>query len=405
MNLIKKANFYVERYSVSEGELILDFIFENEFIFFRNRGDYTNTMQLYQYEPSMILVHNIKLDIPVHEGDIISVDMERVFELQFRYLYEESETNVIGFEISDSNHFFKQIIESDSTHIIKYISKNNYYSIKETWKDGKPCALENLSNNIHITTADIGQGNFNLIMDDNKNLTCFDFGVSLYFSKRKFKQICENFDSLFDNADKITLIISHWDSDHYNLLNAVKDEFLQRICCVFVPRNLITLTAKQIAKRLESLCPNITAIDCPVRKSKGVVGIHPYCEGKHYTLYAGETSMNINKSGLALSVFGDKDALILSADHTNNQIWSCIYTDISRKLDRGKIHIIIPHHGGYCGKILAPSFDLKPGIAVISVGKNPHKHPVQSVIDDYLRMGFLIKRTDWERDNIVIDLA
>jgi len=47
---------------------------------------------------------------------------------------------------------------------------------------------------------------------------------------------------------------------------------------------------------------------------------------------------------------------------------------------------------------------VQAGVAAISVGKNTYKHPQQGTIDKYEDLGFEIKRTDWERKNIVIKM-
>lgn len=70
-----------------------------------------------------------------------------------------------------------------------------------------------------------------------------------------------------------------------------------------------------------------------------------------------------------------------------------------------KLNIVVPHHGGHCGKakIKTPS-PLMPGISAVSVGKNSYKHPNQSAINEYINNGFKVLRTDWERENIKIEM-
>ena len=100
-------------------------------------------------------------------------------------------------------------------------------------------------------------------------------------------------------------------------------------------------------------------------------------------------------------VKGDCDAVILSADHSNYQIWDCIYP-LSVQGACSKMNIVVPHHGGDCGKINVKYLSEQAGVAVVSVGKNGYKHPQQKTIDTYNNFGFEIKRTDWERTDIVI---
>ncbi len=64
----------------------------------------------------------------------------------------------------------------------------------------------------------------------------------------------------------------------------------------------------------------------------------------------------------------------------------------------------MPHHGGKCGKIEISHLHANSGIAAISVGKNTYKHPNQATMDTYETLGFDVKRTDWERKNILIEM-
>lgn len=119
----------------------------------------------------------------------------------------------------------------------------------------------------------------------------------------------------------------------------------------------------------------------------------------------GEKSKDKNKSGLMLAIKSRKDITILGADHTNKQILSCINSLVCSNKNHDKLNIVVPHHGGHCGKakIKTPS-TLMPGIVAIWVGKNSYKHPNQSAINEYSNNGFKVLRTDWERKNIKIEM-
>ena len=164
------------------------------------------------------------------------------------------------------------------------------------------------------------------------------------------------------------------------------------------------MTSKQVVKRLLDSCDYICTFKSPSVKTKGSTGIVPIISGPNYALYIGEKSKSINKSGLALAIKSSKDITILGADHTNKQIWESIYPHIVGSSDYNRLNIVVPHHGGKCGKINISHSVLNPGIAAISVGKNTYKHPDQTTIDNYEYLKFDVKRTDWERKNILIEM-
>ena len=58
--IIEKVHFYVEKVSKQRKEILLDFVDEEEFQFFKYHGDYNPAQKNIgkEYQPTMILVHN-----------------------------------------------------------------------------------------------------------------------------------------------------------------------------------------------------------------------------------------------------------------------------------------------------------------------------------------------------------
>ncbi len=191
-----------------------------------------------------------------------------------------------------------------------------------TWQGGRPCTLESLSDEIKIEVVDVGQGSTNLIQS-NKRLTIFDFGASIFASKTELKRIADKIAYKFDVSSKPSLIISHWDCDHYNLLTVLDDTWLSTLCCVFFSAEVISLTSKQVVKRLLNNCNYICTFKSSSLK-KGTTGIVPIISSNNYVLYIGGKSKSTNKSGLALVIKSTTDITILGADHNNKQIWGHI---------------------------------------------------------------------------------
>ncbi len=266
---------------------------------------------------------------------------------------------------------------------------NNFSKFEEITADG-----------IEICVADVGQGSTNFIKNGT-NLTIFDFGTSIYAKKIDMHNIISMHSPYFINSCKIFLVISHWDCDHYNLLTAVDDKFLKNIFCAYIPDKYITLTSKNVVNRLTCNCKKIVFFSSPVKKGKKS-GMQSIFKSKSYEFFIGEKDNKKNKSGLALVVYGSHSSIVFSADHTNYQIWNCMYPNIEKK---SVFHIVIPHHGGNCGKIMTKSiYPEKAGKAIVSVGKNFYRHPSQKTLDMYLTLGFEVIRTDWERHDVIISL-
>ena len=403
---MEKVYLYVEKYDKTTKELLLDYINENEFLFTRNLGDYVEEMHLYGYEPSMILIENFDANIKLNEGYILEINASKLIELFSAHYrleqsyFQELPANVF-IRFSDFAQF-KEYINLQTVKIIKNLSYKFTNNIKDTW-EGYPCALNNLGDSFKVTVWDVGQGNTNVIEHTN-NITFFDFGASIYYTRSEQKQIIKSHYETLNCSKRKSMIISHWDVDHYNLLCSVDDDFLRKLCCVFLPENPISLTAKQVVKRLEDNCKFINVIKSPKRTLPQKTGIQVWNNGTHYFIFSGEKSKNKNVSGNALVVFGRKDVCMLTADHSNYQVWDIMYNKVNQLKLNGQLNIVVPHHGGKAGKLIYTSIK-NAHYALISVGKNNYYHPFPEITKYYMSSGFHIKRTDWERKDITIDIT
>ena len=200
--------------------------------------------------------------------------------------------------------------------------------------------------------------------------------------------------------ERVSLIISHWDIDHYNLLCAVPDEFLRDICCIFYPSWGIGLTMTQVAEKIKRNCNYRNAIEAPP-KTLRKCGIQKVFEGNRYALFTGERSNNKNYSGLMLLVFNNMATAFLTADHSNYQVWNHLYASANTR--KNTLHIVVPHHGGDCGNTPIPH-GILPGVAALSVGSNIYGHPKPKTISKYRKAGYNLIRTDRYGQDIVIKM-
>lgn len=405
---IQKAHLYIEKYSRYEQELLLDFVKEDEFLYFRNRGDYAPYMHLSEkrYEPTMLLIHGCVPMRKMSEGAMLTVNMDRLLSWRneirgYDYYLEGQDPDrpaVVYLETNDGEGFAELIDDTDSS-VSSYIRKEFVHRFKSSGGLG-PCALKFMGAEFELRIWNVGQGNTNSI-SDRDNLTLFDFGASVYYSQSWMENIIKNHEFLYKDKNLFSLIISHWDVDHYNLLCAVDDSFLKRICCAFFPQDIITLTAKQVATRLSTFCKHYVVISPAKRAGSGRCGIQVAYSGCRYSLFKGEKCKSLNRSGLLLALYGEKAVAMLTADHSNYQIWDKMYTSI--KIEKRKLHVVVPHHGGNCGKT-AVRAAASPGIAAISVGSNGYGHPLPKTLAAYRNADYHVKRTDQCGHDIIIKM-
>lgn len=277
MKNIKYANLYVEKYT--NNYLLLDFITEKEFIFFRHNGDYLESMRLNEYSPSMLLFNKVK-NISVSEGDILTIPMQELINHKKSHSVnfsqrnqEEKQFNGI-FMVFDNAEWLENLFSSKLAYKNNRLLNNLVEYVDGKWNNGTPCALDSLDENICVEIVDVGQGNTNLIYD-RYNLAIFDFVASIYVTESALKNIVSAIQNRFDNFYKASLIISHWDYDHYNLLTAIDEQILNNFCCIFIPSVIISLTAKQMVNKLTSNCKYIRTFYLRLLKSKEILILVP----------------------------------------------------------------------------------------------------------------------------------
>lgn len=399
---MKKVHLLVEKYNQKRQELLLDFVREDEFIYFRQNGDYLPTMHLStkQYEPSMVMVYGCAPERKIWEGSIITLGMNRFMEFRAS---EKSEGNdefvgkaaTVFLEVQNGEKF-ASLIDDEGSSVSGYVPLQYRTQLASSWQ-GAPCALEYLEESFDVMAWNVGQGNTNSI-SDGTNLTIFDFGASMYYPKKKLEGILDTHKDYIKRHGTISLIISHWDIDHYNLLCVVSDEFLQKLCCVFYPSKGIGLTMMQVAKRIEKNCRYRIGIE-PAGKTSRKCGIKKIFEGNRYTLFTGEKSKDKNRSGLLLSVHNQKSITFLTADHSNYQVWGKMYEETNAK--EYELHVIVPHHGGRGGKPHVQAGNTK-SMAVISVGHNNYGHPKDRTVAEYKAKGYTVMRTDCYGYDVIV---
>lgn len=410
MDRQRYIHLYVEKFDTVEKFMLLDFATEDEFLSFAESFDYQDSNN--QTFTSTLLFEQVTFSGKVYpkEGAVYRVALSSLLGLQWDYNFKHQDyVPMVAFKYT--NEPFNQTLDLSQLFLQEVSAYPFTYKINGSW-EGTPCGAEQLTQNIELVVKQVGQGSWNEIRSQGKCKIIFDIGCSIFYSYT----ICKNLLGNDPFRDRPSLIISHWDVDHYNLLTVATDEDLQNICCVFVPASCVSLTSKKVAARLEANCNYLCSIETvPTRKIKRQVSLHVKYKGVQYILFVGETSKDKNLSGLALIVWNNTGCVFLCADHSYRQIFrdmNAVFLDTTQTLNSKKdllemqsiCHIVVPHHGGNAGKI-EKSYSLSsPGQAIVSTGKNNYGHPLEYVRAAICNMGFKWIRVDYSKGDIKITL-
>lgn len=385
---IKKVHLYVEKINKYQGIMLLDFIYEREFLYIKYKGDVTDNKRMNINEPSMLLVHNIEFkNKKINEGDVIvlETDTKDFFKEFCSYNQDIDESATICFNINLNDDFdyskLRYVIEDGKKFIIN----------KESTNFCGQGALENIGATSLVCVRDVGESNCNMIFDE-KNCVLFDCGASIFYSDKSLKLVKDKNDKITDG--KITtLIISHWHIDHCNILKMYEDKDIKHFCCVFVPNNNVSLTSKNILKKLKRHCSCVNVVG-PSKIKKHLEIVY---SGMNCCLWTAENKKSLNSTGLSLCFFGENSVCFFPADHSYEQLWEMYFSGpLFKSLE---VNVIVPHHGGNGGKMKTIGLNAKK--AVVSVGKNNYFHPNNESLKYLLSLGFKLKRTDYDGDCII----
>lgn len=393
-----ELKLYVEKYDKHEKVALFDFVNEHDFLLFKYNGDVTENIQMDSNESSMLLIRNLYSNV-LHKSEIFSINLNSLLKLK-------------EFE-NTSNNYTSAVVYSDynlpnnySLHFKKVDRHyNEFYHIdSSTLWNGPPCSLAS-ANIEKVIVHNVGQGNWNSI-ESNNSITHFDIGASIYKSNIELRSLLDSYGGLVNEKIKASLIISHWDIDHYNLLKVATDKELKNLCCVYIPNVCVSLTSKNIANRLLKHCKYVVAIPPSTkRKRKRTISLQEIYSDSNYKMFTGEKSSSTNKSGLALAVWGNKSIVLLTADHSNKQVFDDMYFSIPIDEQNKQIYLVVPHHGGNAGSFTNMISVQHPKKAIVSTGKNNYGHPLNQARIFYTKLGFEWIRTDYEKSDIIITLT
>ena len=386
---------YIEKIDISTGWMLLDFPDDNNFNKFLNKINFEFTQKDYR---SIIEIKgfNFSNNSKPKEGSYYKLP-EEVINVDWNSAYQplqdnNSHSSVIAFtiDLKQQNLDFGRALSKNVVFGEGYLEDgfnffNNLDNEKEYFNQ-----IKKWPNNTRLIVRNVGQGNWNEIHFDDNHSIIYDIGVSVRYSAAEIKSLIRNrkIDGIINHEtailEKTTLIISHWDIDHYLAVFEFDNDYLSNLGKIIFMANPPSKTSQEAVKKIRSSQKNYGQIleISPADRGKGrgcSSILHLILQTNCFTLFKGTKSSNRNKSGLSIAIWTKKSLAILPADHHYDQIDKYIIPYLPKDLET---YLIIPHHGGHAGAYKLIHKIKKAKTAIISVGKNQWKHPFRYIIEE-----------------------
>jgi len=232
---------------------------------------------------------------------------------------------------------------------------------------------------VELTVVDCGHGNWNEITTRTDRII-YDVGASRWFNKAQVRAVVDG-RKLLDETRPITVIISHWDVDHYHALLTFKPTELAKLRVVFVPSQVPdTETYRRVRKHLNQHRVAMVTLPPAARKddSREIV-LHPIWREGIFTVFRATPGRSRNQTGIVLGVNGKNAVGLLTGDHHYDKTLAAVQ-QVACYGQRPCV-LITPHHGGEAGYPSTWGWgNTFSGMTTpISCGPNSYGHPLTKV--------------------------
>ncbi|MBP0622882.1 hypothetical protein [Cupriavidus consociatus] len=255
---------------------------------------------------------------------------------------------------------------------------------------------------IELCVVNCGHANWNEITTPRHRLI-YDVGASRSFSSAQVQALVQRM-SIGSDKRPITVVISHWDVDHYHAILGFTPADLKKLKNVYAPSQTPnTDTFNRVRKSLQGhgiplhLVPPAGADATTGRR----IVLKAVLRQGRFTAFRATPGGSRNQTGIVIGVEGERRIALLTGDHHYEKI-----LDVARSSYGGKPCVLVaPHHGGRAGKPDAKDWCASfPDIqAVLSCGSNSYLHPIPEVERELRNMqrGQAVWRTDNKGDRTV----
>jgi beta-lactamase superfamily II metal-dependent hydrolase len=239
---------------------------------------------------------------------------------------------------------------------------------------------------VQLTVVDCGHGNWNEISTISGRVL-YDVGASRRFTRKQVRDLIDE-RSIGAETRPITVVISHWDIDHYHALLEFQSSELAKLQVVFTPSQVPdTATYKRVAKRLSDHQVRLAAVaPAPRSGTTREITLERHWQNGIFTVFRATPGRSRNQTGIVLGVQGQREVALLTGDHHYNKVLVAASKIPSY---RGRPCILVaPHHGGLAGEPLARDWlaFFSSLTTPISCGLNSHGHPIVSIETELKKM-------------------
>ncbi|MGV1011801.1 MAG: hypothetical protein ACOYBS_05075 [Flavobacterium sp.] len=219
---------------------------------------------------------------------------------------------------------------------------------------------------LNVVSFNVGQGNATGIFDKEFNpIIYFDLGGGAYWNKHTYRNT-----KLFPVNENPTIILSHWDFDHYESIRANPRHYMN--CKILAPLQKTTPSIRKFAALFST---NLYLIDKELGKGKNFSFFKLFkCSGQKR-----------NDSGLGILLDLKKDdnisEILLPGDS------QYFFIKQRKEVDA----ICVTHHGGklYNKRGFPSPKEKGNGYSVYSYGiNNTYSHPKQDTIQEHINKGW-----------------
>ena len=270
---------------------------------------------------------------------------------------------------------------------------------------------------LKVQVNNVGQGNWNEIRTRNRTRVVYDIGT--YIHKHSRDAYVDTLIISHQYTRKPSLVISHWDLDHYNCLLFMTPKERKQFSQLIVTTTLPSLTPFRLLQYyVMNTRVQVSLIDngSPLLKSitNYIDVINPLLKLFVCPMKMGTSKFNTNESGLILDIDDNNKNILLTGD--------CSYDQANEAVRQSFVHInqdknhylVVPHHGGGKNPDYYPPQHCIMNTAVISVDelkkdktgkvvRNRYGHPTNEVVYHFTKKHTCqLVRTDYANDDILI---
>ncbi len=238
----------------------------------------------------------------------------------------------------------------------------------------------NPTGDVTLTVVNCGHGNWNEI-ETKTDRVIYDVGASRLFTRAQVRALVTG-RNIADETRPISVVISHWDVDHYHALLEFAPAELARLRVVFIPSQIPdTETYRRVFRLLTDHGVALAAQQPAPRSSASrAIVLEPHWHRGIFTMFRATPGRPRNQTGIVLGVCGQNQVALLTGDHHYGKVLAAA-AQIPAYAQQRCI-LVTPHHGGRAGHPSAAAWlAFFPHLTTpISCGANPYGHPMATVV-------------------------